>query len=66
MFTKEELQYLKAIINTSLKSTKRMIKNLEEKQEQQIITEKQKKMLEEFKKSRQFKQNILAKLETFE
>ena len=50
MFTKEELQYLKAIINTSLKSTKRMIKNLEEKQEQQIITEKQKKMLEEFKK----------------
>lgn len=64
MFTKEELQYLKAIINTSLKSTKRRIKNLEEKQEQ--ITEKQKDMLEGFKKSREFKQNLIAKLEKLE
>lgn len=60
MFTKEELELLKGLVNLSLKNTEGMIRNLERKK---TITDKQKKMLKAFQKSRQFKQNLLEKLE---
>ena len=63
MFTKEELKLLKGLVNLSLKNTEGMIKNLERKQQEKTITDKQKKMLKAFQESRQFKQNLLKKLE---
>lgn len=63
MFTKEELKLLKGLVNLSLKNTEGMIRNLEQKKQEKTITDKQKKMLEGFQKSSQFKQNLLKKLE---
>ena len=63
MFTKEELKLLKGLVTLSLKNTEGMIKNLEQKQQEKTITDKQKKMLKAFQESRQFKQNLLKKLE---
>ena len=60
MFTKEELQFLRGFVNSSLKSTERRIKNLQKKK---ILTYKQKDLLEGLKKSREFKQNLIKKLE---
>lgn len=60
VFTKEELELLKGLVNLSLKNTEGMIRSLERKK---TITDKQKKMLKAFQKSRQFKQNLLKKLE---
>ena len=60
MFTKEELQFLRGFVNSSLKSTERRIKNLQQKK---ILTYKQKDLLEGLKKSREFKQNLIKKLE---
>lgn len=63
MFTKEEKQLLIGLVKLSLSSTNRMIKDLERNQKQGTITEKGKKMLKAFKKSRQNKQNLIKKLE---
>lgn len=63
MLTKEELEFLKGKVNTSLKNTEGVIRNLEQKQKEKTITDKQKNMLEAFRKSRRFKQNLIAKLE---
>lgn len=63
MLTKEELEFLKGKVNTSLKYTEGVIRNLEQKQKEKTITDKQKNMLEAFRKSRRFKQNLIAKLE---
>ena len=58
MFTKKEIELLKGLVNFSLKNTDGMIRNQEK-----TITDKQKKMLEAFQKSRLSKQNLLKKLE---
>lgn len=63
MFTKKEIELLKGLVNLSLKNTDGMIRNLERKKQEKTITDKQKKMLEAFQKSRLSKQNLLKKLE---
>lgn len=66
MFTKEELQFLVGLVKTSIGGTKRMIRNLEEKQQNGTITKKEKDRLKAFLKIRQSKENLIAKLEKLE
>lgn len=63
MFTKEELQLLKGLVKVSIGGTNRMIKDLERNKQR---TAKQEDMLKAFLKSREFKQNLIAKLEKLE
>mgnify|MGYP001458501580 CR=1 FL=1 len=66
MFTKEEIQLLKGLVKTSISFTKRSIRNLERQQQEGTITEKGKDMLKAFLKSREAKENLIAKLEKLE
>ena len=66
MFTKEELQLLIGLVKTSISFTKRSIRNLERQQQEGTITQKGKDMLKASLKSREFKQNLIAKLEKLE
>jgi len=63
MFTKEEIQLLKGLVKVSLGVTERTIRNLERNQQEGTITEKGKDMLKASIKSREFKQNLIKKLE---
>lgn len=66
MFTKEELQFLVGLVKVSIGGTKRMIRNLEEKQQNGTITKKEKDRLKAFLKIRQEKENLIEKLKKLE
>ena len=66
MFTKEELQLLKGLVKVSISFTKRSIRSLERQQQEGTITKKGKDMLKASLKSKEFKENLIKKLEELE